>query len=827
MTQWPFVGRSAQVDRLAGALRRPGGLVVCGGAGTGKTRLLAAARERVPGVYWATGAPGVPLGPFAPLIRPTTSVEAQLSLAAAALVARRGAVAVDDAHRLDAASVALLAHLVANTTVPVVLTVRGTGPLPWPWLRDLDRVTLGPLDPTEVAEVLEQALGGPVETALAARLAELSQGNPLLLRELVDAARLRRNGGVWRAQGPLVVADSLPAAIAARLDRLPPDVRATAELVALAEPVPADALEHLLTADERQGLEDERLLATASPGEVRLVHPLYAESLKATVPPLRARAHCRRLATLPATLPRLRVVGWRLDGGLPVEPAELLEAAREASEGLDHELAARLARAAVAAGGGFEARMVLLAELPYEQRGDEALALAAELADTATGDAERVRVASARSNLDLVLGRVESARSVLAEARATAKNPALRIRLALQQAAQAFSTGHIALSLDHGDEVPTDDPAVLGRLAISRVRALACAGRTGDAISLGEATLRALRASRGIFGDAVSTRTALVRMALLQAYAFHGRIALAREVGTTGLAEAAATPGGAALRAYWTHELGQVAVLAGHAEAGVRWLREAVALMPIAGLPASPHLWSLDALAEAYALRGDADNAAATAGRLSAVLPAGFVPPRCGGAVWSVAATGETSRARDLALAHARTLEAAGSHLMAGWVLHDAHRLGATGVAPWLGRLADRSQSPLLRAMAANAAATEAAAMDLAAHDLAALGCDLRAAETLVRAGHLHRAGGHPAPALASAAAADRLLARCGPVRSVPATVADPLTAREREVVDLATRGHSDRDIAGRLHLSVRTVQSHLYRAYRKLGISGRQELPT
>jgi DNA-binding CsgD family transcriptional regulator len=822
VTRWPFVGRSAQVERLAGALRRPGGLVVCGGAGTGKTRLLAAARERVPGVYWATGAPGVPLGPFAPLIRPEGSVEAHLSLAAAALVARRGAVAVDDAHRLDAASQALLAHLVANTTVPVVLTVRADEPQPW--LRDLDRLTLGPLDRTEVAEVLEQALGGPVETALAARLAELSLGNPLLLRELVDAATLRKDGGVWRARGPLVVADSLPSAIAARLDRLPPETRATAELVALAEPVPADALEHLLTAEERHGLEAERLLVEASPGEVRLVHPLYAESLKATVPPLRARAHSRRLAALP--LPRLRVLGWRLDGGLPVGPEELLEAAREASEGLDHELAARLARAAVDAGGGFDARMALLAELPYERRGEEALALAAELAGSATGDTERARVASARSNLDLVLGRVESARSVLAHARATATSPALRIRLALQQAAQAFSTGHIALSIGHGDDVPTDDPAVLGRLAISRVRALACAGRTADAISLGESTLRALRASRGVFGDAVSTRTALVSMALLQAYAFHGRIPLAREVGTTGLAEAAATPAGAALRAYWTHELGQVAVLAGHAGAGVRWLREAVALMPIAGLPASPHLWSLDALAEAYALLGDADNAGAASERLSAVLPAGFVPPRCGGAVWAVAAGGETSRARDLALAHARTLEAAGSHLMAGWVLHDAHRLGATGVAPWLGRLADGSQSPLLRAMAGNAAATGAAAMDGAAARLAALGCDLWAAETFVRAGHLHRADGHLAPALASGAAADRLLARCGPVRVVPATVADPLTAREREVVDLATRGHSDRDIASRLHLSVRTVQSHLYRAYRKLGVSGRQELP-
>jgi DNA-binding CsgD family transcriptional regulator len=818
VNRWPLVGRSAQLDHVAGALGRPGGLVVCGGAGTGKTRLLAAARERVGNVYWATGAPGVPLGPFAPLLPRAAdgaALPAQLSLAAAALVARRGAVAVDDAHRLDAASAALLAHLVANTSVPVVLTARTTGPLPW--LRDLDRLTLGPLTPAEVGEVLERALDGPVETALVARLAELSGGNPLLLREIVDAATLHREQGVWRSTGPIVAADTLPAAIAARLDRLPPHVRATAELVALAEPVPAAVLDRLLDPAELAGLDDERLLESRS-REVRLVHPLYAESLRATVPPMRAREHCRRLAGLP--LPHLRVVGWRLDSGLPVGPDALLRAAREASDGLDHDLAARLARAAVDAGGGFEAKIALLAELPYEGRADEALALAADL--TASGDP---RAAAAVSNLHLVLGRVDSARSALAAARASAGEPGLRVRLALQEAAQAFSTGHIALSLDHGDDVlavAPDDPAVLGRLAVSRVRALACAGRTRDAIGFGELSLRALRSSGGVFGDALGTRTALVRMALLQAYAFDGQLERAREVGTAGLAEASAV----ALRAYWAHELGQVAVLAGHATAAVRWLREAVALLPIGGLPASPHLWSLDALAEAYALLGDAGSAAATVERLRAVLPAGFVAPRTAGAVRAVAAGGETSRARDLALEHAGVLEGVGSFLMAGWSLHDAHRLGGTGVAAALERLADRSQSPLLRAMAANAAADTATAMDPAAGGLAALGCDLYAAETFTRAGHLHRAGGHVAPALASTAAAERLLARCGPVRVVPPAVADPLTGREREVVDLATRGHRDRDIAERLNLSVRTVQSHLYRAYRKLGIDGRHDLP-
>jgi DNA-binding CsgD family transcriptional regulator len=40
-----------------------------------------------------------------------------------------------------------------------------------------------------------------------------------------------------------------------------------------------------------------------------------------------------------------------------------------------------------------------------------------------------------------------------------------------------------------------------------------------------------------------------------------------------------------------------------------------------------------------------------------------------------------------------------------------------------------------------------------------------------------------------------------------------------------AATGRSNKQIAGHLHLSVRTVESHLQRAYEKLGISGRHEL--
>lgn len=53
----------------------------------------------------------------------------------------------------------------------------------------------------------------------------------------------------------------------------------------------------------------------------------------------------------------------------------------------------------------------------------------------------------------------------------------------------------------------------------------------------------------------------------------------------------------------------------------------------------------------------------------------------------------------------------------------------------------------------------------------------------------------------------------------------EPLTAREREVAVLAARGLSNREIAGRLFLSVRTVESHVYLARRKLGAASRRDL--
>jgi RNA polymerase sigma factor (sigma-70 family) len=53
----------------------------------------------------------------------------------------------------------------------------------------------------------------------------------------------------------------------------------------------------------------------------------------------------------------------------------------------------------------------------------------------------------------------------------------------------------------------------------------------------------------------------------------------------------------------------------------------------------------------------------------------------------------------------------------------------------------------------------------------------------------------------------------------------DELTPREREVLQLIARGYLYKEIAARLHISVKTVESHVSSVLRKLQLSTRHEL--
>ena len=53
----------------------------------------------------------------------------------------------------------------------------------------------------------------------------------------------------------------------------------------------------------------------------------------------------------------------------------------------------------------------------------------------------------------------------------------------------------------------------------------------------------------------------------------------------------------------------------------------------------------------------------------------------------------------------------------------------------------------------------------------------------------------------------------------------DQLTAREREVLRLIARGYAYKEVARRLSLSVKTVETHVSSVLRKLQLSNRHEL--
>jgi DNA-binding CsgD family transcriptional regulator len=51
------------------------------------------------------------------------------------------------------------------------------------------------------------------------------------------------------------------------------------------------------------------------------------------------------------------------------------------------------------------------------------------------------------------------------------------------------------------------------------------------------------------------------------------------------------------------------------------------------------------------------------------------------------------------------------------------------------------------------------------------------------------------------------------------------LTPAELETALYAAEGRSDKEIATHMHLSIRTIENRLHRAYQKLGIAHRHEL--
>lgn len=200
--------------------------------------------------------------------------------------------------------------------------------------------------------------------------------------------------------------------------------------------------------------------------------------------------------------------------------------------------------------------------------------------------------------------------------------------------------------------------------------------------------------------------------------------------------------------------------------------------------------------------------------------------------VWSHALRGEFDAAVDVALRSADDLDQRAWHYWAARLYHDLVRIGRPNVAAEAlatSCAAVHVSAVLVHLMSEHAAAAtegDAAALDAVAGGWMAAGAALFAAEASGQASVRHATAGRADLAARSAARAQTWLRRCpGAVTPALAGWRSSLTDREREVGWSAAAGHTSREIADRLVISVRTVDNHLAAVYRKLGISGRDEL--
>jgi hypothetical protein len=489
VSQWRFVGRVNELTRLvataAGSTGR--GLVIGGRAGVGKSRLLregilALDAERF--AIWTASAhaatSGLPFGSFAqalPIDQPTGLSPAGLLRWAVEVLQHQAAgrpivVSVDDVHLLDPLSAALIYVIARSEKATVVATMRDGeavhDSVAALWKDDLvDRVELPPLALPEVGELLTDVLGGPVDDAAIDRLHETSQGNALMLRELVLAANARgaftETYGIWRWTGRLELAPSLIEVIDDRVGRLSDEVRTVVELVALGEPL---GLPLLVEATDPAAVEvaEERELIRIERDDrrtlVRLAHPLYGEVVRQRCPVVRTHRLLARLAELveKAGARRredlLRVAVWRLESLTGHEPVRLLAAGRQAFAAFDIPLAARLVQASLEAGGGFDAAELFATILMFADQPEQALAVLDGVRAEADTDNRLSRWYVARSLCRYYGLSLEDARAELAAAIGKLADPGDRawitafesiMRLHHMQTAQALRLAHAVL----------------------------------------------------------------------------------------------------------------------------------------------------------------------------------------------------------------------------------------------------------------------------------------------------------------------------------------------------------------------------------------------
>jgi DNA-binding CsgD family transcriptional regulator len=758
---------------------------------------------------------------------------------------------VDDLHWADAPSLAWLAALAEGIERPALLVAAARAGEPGAPEALLDR-----LRAAEGARVVApaQRLGGAPDAAFVAACAEATGGNPFLVSELL--AELAADGAAPSAATAARIGGLVPAtvlrALAARVRSLPEDQLALARAAAiighdapLATVAELASLDPARAAAAADALAAAQLLADGEP--VALVHPLVGAALRETIGAhTRSRMHARAAALLAA-------------GGAPDQAvaAQLVEAPPGAAPGAGRTLLAA-SGAAIAHGDPGTATRLLARALdePLADADRDAAQIALAFAATASGAVpddpalERLLAAvggAQRAEAQLALGYRAYLRTDVAGA-LRAVDAGLAERDATPEVRARLTDLRLAARVQSPD----------GR---GDVRALAAAGPPFTDVQRGilaceAAVLGRTPADVRALTDPIALTTLpddLLSATIVLSFAVVALLWVDELEAAEALLDAVQP---AAQRAGSLTAAGAASYLRAHLLLRHGRPQEAIdEMQPALELSARGWdmtlQWSAARLGRAHLERGDLEGARA------ALALAGDDP--------TIDRPFLLEARGDLALAESDPAAAAERYLEAGADLA-AFRIAAPGAIPWqakaalaLVRAGDRERAAALAeeavATARAAGVRRAGALGLRARaavtgtiaplqEAVALldgsGLDLERAYALADLGAALRRAGRArdaraplreALAVAEARGADPLAERAhGELRAAggrrgPRARADALTASERRVAALAAAGRSNPEIAAELFLTRKTVEWHLGRVYRKLGISSRAAL--
>jgi DNA-binding CsgD family transcriptional regulator len=852
---WQLIDRPAELGAIRSALTGPdgGGVFLLGPAGVGKTTLARAVAKSLPSkvhtVACTESSRGIPLGVFAHLVGASTSRDPIALMAGArdSLVAQKDTViVVDDAHLLDELSAAMLHQIAVDRVGRILATVRSGEPVPHAvtslWKDGhLLRFALEPFTKEQTIALVELVIGGTLEGLSADVMWESSGGNPLFLRHLVegaiDAETLITVNDVWQLRGATVVPSGLAALVEERLEHAGNDVINALKPLALCEPLDIDALSELVDDDAIDAAEVRGLIQIVRDGphiNVRFGHPLFGEVVRRRMGTASERRLRGRIAQILAhrelnsASRRIQLAQLIVDSDLTADPDLFIAAAKDAIFLSNVPLGERIARAAFERDGGLRAAALLARALNWQGRPVEADEILARFNPENLDEWQLVRWGIPRlSILFWSMGDVRRAHQVLALLHEQVHHPSLKLIVEAVGSAIAVHENNIAEGLAAAEQVLSDPHAprqAVEFAAFAAGLAMPVVGRGCDFEPIAARCRAEQTATDGMieamvrYGDVL----ALVHTARLDAAdqraADYAHFSSAGQFLAWAIAKIMS---------------GLVAVYRGRFPDAVSSIEQALAALAAE----APLPWRLPArllLARAYAALGRVDEAErvlADAMEHTGQYMALHTPQRMIANSWLAAAKGLEGHAVELARAAADAAHQSGQYAIEAEALHHAARFGDRTVAKRLGTLVDHVEGDIVALQVRHAAAlasSDGDALDAVSAHFEDAGLLLSAADSAAQAAPLHDHAGQRRKTLQSSARALRLANLCGGAVSPAIRMAAqplPVTSREREIAMLVAAGLSNREIAQRLTMSVRTVESHVYHACFKLHAANRDEL--